>query len=569
MRVHGLAGAFALAFALGLGPLGAARAATVSVDLVNAAGTALTGDSRNHWFNGARCACNQDANFRVTVTAVTDADQQIELCLEGKDCAALATIADPRSPDLATGRLVQVPVRVMMGSDCPENEGNSTIVAIIHESSGDPTNSTFTFRVDGSPPPAPTIAAAHGGDHAVDVDLEIPDGGVASSTSRYQVLCALAGTRTPIYAQPALPAFATAATTCPPALSGAPPDDLDPAFVCAPAADATGSSIQVDLSGSGLHNGQALDVRVVAIDASGNARASEVAENVVLAGPSGFGDVYHDAGGSARSGCQSVPGKGGAAAILVTSVLLARARRRRGAVLVGLVLLAFATPARADDIVEEQASAPKALDWTVQITVGAYRPDIDGEFASGPGPYERVFGGARPFFRASLGRSVPVAGGALGIDLGIGFMTAGADACLVNAESARPDCRMRSSTVSTRLSLVPASLSVVYRFSALADRLGVPLVPRVSAGLDATRWWESGGDVTDSGVTLGWHVAAGIGLRLDWLDPTAAHALLADFGLGHTELVFEYSRLVETGFGAAHNLGLSDGIIAGGFAFSF
>ncbi len=84
----------------------------------------------------------------------------------------------------------------------------------------------------------------------------------------------------------------------------------------------------------------------------------------------------------------------------------------------------------------------------------------------------------------------------------------------------------------SELKVVPFSLSAVYRFDYFLQTRDIPLVPFGKVGLDWAYWQitDGNGNIADDdsgghgrGGTLGWHVAGGLALVLDLLDPDAAH----------------------------------------------
>jgi hypothetical protein len=69
------------------------------------------------------------------------------------------------------------------------------------------------------------------------------------------------------------------------------------------------------------------------------------------------------------------------------------------------------------------------------------------------------------------------------------------------------------------LRLIPFSPSLIYRATTLPGLSRVPLIPYGKLGLDATYWTASNtGSSSRSGLSVGWHAAAGIMLGLSWLE---------------------------------------------------
>jgi len=169
--------------------------------------------------------------------------------------------------------------------------------------------------------------------------------------------------------------------------------------------------------------------------------------------------------------------------------------------------------------------------------------------------------------------------GLLGASFGIGYwhVSAPTRSC-VNAANNAVECNPQTVLNSqpgndtTTLSMVPLSLGVVYRFDLAKRAWRIPFVPYAKAGVDYWLWWNSkagntshGANGSGKGGTIGYHAAAGIGLNLDWIDPTAA-------GLGRRSdftgvyLFGEYSVNVANGFGQANRLDASANMVWAGLA---
>ena len=57
---------------------------------------------------------------------------------------------------------------------------------------------------------------------------------------------------------------------------------------------------------------------------------------------------------------------------------------------------------------------------------------------------------------------------------------------------------------------------------------------------------------------MGWHVAGGLALVLDFLDPDAAHDFDQDLGVNHTAITFEFFHSDISGLGESNRLHVGD-----------
>jgi hypothetical protein len=252
------------------------------------------------------------------------------------------------------------------------------------------------------------------------------------------------------------------------------------------------------------------------------------------------------------------------------------ARRTSAVVSLGLGLglaLAWTGSARAQsDILEREPTeelpgqrfrSPQR--FAVEVKFGPYRPDVDSEFPqSGPNmrtPYKDYYGNGRHLFSAlELDYQILHLFGSLGIGAGVGYFSVTGTAPVGNG-SGLPSGDTSGFTV------VPVSLSAVYRFDHFLETRNVPLVPFGKLGLDWAYWQitDGNGEIahdamgnTGRGGTLGWHASAGLALVLDWLDPEAARDFDADIGVNHTALAFEYTHADISGLGRSGRLHVGD-----------
>ena len=255
------------------------------------------------------------------------------------------------------------------------------------------------------------------------------------------------------------------------------------------------------------------------------------------------------------------------------------AEKRRAAVSRGIgvscaliAIGAFPSSAAAQVISSQNDRYKSPQHFALELRFGPYKPDIDSEF-SGPDPahpYQDFFGSGRKLmsqieFDYQIIRHV----GSAGVGLGIGYFN----------ESGRnltvPDGTVSADT--STLTLIPFSLSAVYRFDWGLEYLKIPLVPYGKLGLDYVMWSiaNGNGDVPEAaggighGGTWGWHAAVGLSFVLDFLDPVAAHQFDVESGVNHTHLFVELGHWDVSGLGAANKLHVGDTTWVGGLLFEF
>ena len=216
----------------------------------------------------------------------------------------------------------------------------------------------------------------------------------------------------------------------------------------------------------------------------------------------------------------------------------------------------------------------------MELRMGPYRPDIDSEFQSRPAaerPHQLYFGNKRRLLsQVELDYQLWNGFGSLGIGAQIGYFRETAKAFVDPGDGVTPSVR---SGDTTRLMLVPTSLSLVYRFDVAAVRLGIPLVPYAKAGLDWVYWsvTNGNGDVTvdkgssgkGRGDATGFHGAVGLSLLLDVFDPGASQEFDSETGVNHTYLFFELAHYEINGLGSKAQPRLGDTTWSTGFMFEF
>lgn len=229
-------------------------------------------------------------------------------------------------------------------------------------------------------------------------------------------------------------------------------------------------------------------------------------------------------------------------------------------------------------------ASPQNFAW--ELKLGPYSPNLDSEFAgkeNSATPFADLFGGGSALlWQTELDVQLWRGFGSIAIGGSVGYYSKAAAACRQGdtTDGAAVSCEGNANRVAgdrTRLTLLPLAALLIYRFDVLADRLNIPLVPYFKGGLNYTLWWirDGGGAVATAtaadgtqrrgrGGTLGWQVAGGLALRLDALEPGAARALDADYGINHSYVFGEVVHVVSEQLPE-----LGDTTFAAGLAFEF
>ena len=233
------------------------------------------------------------------------------------------------------------------------------------------------------------------------------------------------------------------------------------------------------------------------------------------------------------------------------------------------VLVAAPRASRAQDFAQEASivegetynryKSPQR--FAFELTFGPYIPDIDSEFNGARTPYKDYFGsGSNLLTRVEFDYQFWHRYGSLAAGLGAGYFSVTGTAPVANGTGL-------PSGDQSQLKIIPISLSLVYRFDYFLQERGFPLVPFGKIGLDWAYWQitDGNGNIAEAdssgrgrGGTLGWHVAGGLALTLDFLDPDAAHDFDQDMGVNHTALTFEFFHSDISGLGEANRLHVGD-----------
>ena len=450
---------------------------------------------------------------------------------------------------------------------------------------------SLTLDVGAARPPAPSAVTVAGADDGLLVTWQAPAD--VSRLIGFQVLCS------PAVATPPAPSFdvcaqaAAGGTASVDAGAGAAAlNTLASSAVCSALVGASETSARI----GGLTNGQSYQVAVVSIGSDGTPSAASAGASGQPAPTIGFGELYRDSGGQGLGGCAigGEAARGGAplaAGFALAAAAWGRKRRKRrpgwrwcrqrgprgrarARAHIGCVSIALAAAAlvqgrvaRAgvfdldadDEIDRPPPAAPmpgSSRRWNVELRFGPYRPAVDSAFAdqgNNDRPYATVFGsGRRLMSQLELDRHLSHSGGTWALGLSGGYFHA-------TGAALEGDLTTRTGDQSG-LRIIPFAVSAIYRADWLQERWQVPFVPFAKAGFDCALWStsETSAAVTYRGRTLGWHVAAGLAMTLDFIDADAARAMDRESGVNHTAVFVEFTRITLNGFGAGDELRLGD-----------
>lgn len=600
MHAKYLLGSGALAIALAASATG--RAQTVaSVPLastdftftlwrVNTDGTntALDSDTLATFFTAARCACPSSMLASLTLTSggvtklgSSTLDAQLML---GSDCdnvdSATACTSLGSTLTLSSSKSTtqqSLSSADVFGGACTGAASSTRVWAIVRVDGtrlDSQPSAAITLRSAG--PVTPTAVVAQTADSGLLVSWSTT--GDATTLQGHQVFCSPGPTTA------ATAAFETCAAL-PAAASDNPFAGYSAAFICSDLVAVGTNSARV----KGLQNGTPYQLAVVAVGVDGTPSAPSAVATATPGPTNGFDDLYFKNGGTAATGC-AVSGSprpsGGALAttalLLLCLALRPRRARRRALPAVALAICldaaathaALAEPGGGDRVTSglvldssepPPQSGPSPRGWNLELRFGPYRPNVDSEFAargSDARPYMQLFSSARHLlFQVEVDRHLSHRYGTWAIGANAGYMRASAAALAEDLTTRTGD--------ETSLTLLPLSLSLVYRADFLRPNEGVGLIPYAKAGLDCTFWRiaDTARSGTTDGKTLGWHGALGVSLDLASFDPDAARVMDRESGVNQTAIFLEVARYALDGFGSSSVLHVGDTTWMGGLMF--
>lgn len=249
---------------------------------------------------------------------------------------------------------------------------------------------------------------------------------------------------------------------------------------------------------------------------------------------------------------------------------------------------------------DEVAVGPAIPHWNVELKIGPYLPDIDGEdfdlMANEGTPFDETFRGkGLLLFGIELQRFFLFPEGQLGAYASAGIMGRSTNAFQIDSsgEVVRDanGNAVRAPGNKTRFRMIPMSVGAVYRFTGLDERLRIPLVPYGKAGLSYYLWWirePNGGfaraqkdpDCMPSdtvscpttrglGASIGVQASVGLSVRAERIDTAAAANLRNEMGIEHAGFFVELLYANVDHFGADDRLSVGDLTWLAGLNFEF
>lgn len=304
-------------------------------------------------------------------------------------------------------------------------------------------------------------------------------------------------------------------------------------------------------------------VSVVAEDLAGNLSTLSGVVQATVVETNDFWEQYRRAGGAERGGCATTTADPSAWLLLIAVGLFGARRRRLAAALLVSTVVSVAPLA---------AGAESPTWGAFEIKFGGYYPAIDDEFG-GSGPFESTFGGKNLLLgELEIDGWLWQGFGKVGVAGHIGYTHVKGGA-VPSAETTGDELAIEDTTGFT---IIPMRISAVYRFDWLAQNTRIPVSASIKVGPDFYRWRITNaaketatfdGD-GGSGWKRGWHLAAGLQLLLDFIDPSAAAAFDLSWGINNSYFFVEFMKTRVDNFGG-EGFDLSDDIWMFGLSFEF
>ena len=330
----------------------------------------------------------------------------------------------------------------------------------------------------------------------------------------------------------------------------------------------TGTSYQI----TGLTNGTKYWVSVTAIDGHGNESGGSTPQTGLPVITYDLWTKYQEDGGQEQGGfspCNAQPrGNAGPLALLgmlgALVLLLARRRVRVSQLLLALLVIApLSVPSTA------RAESPQTM--SAELRVGSYKPGIDNAFPSNT-PYASVMKDGSLGYALNLDWRIWHEFGELGAGFGLGRWSHDGVALLGDGSA---------SNDTTTMTVIPLTLSAVYRFDIFAKRYDFPVIPYARVGGVYAIWWmldgvgnvssytnkTTGKSVRALGGTGGLEGSLGLRVLLDVFEPASARSFDIEMGVNHSYVFVEAQKLWLNDFGSSKSINLSDTVIAFGLAF--
>lgn len=177
---------------------------------------------------------------------------------------------------------------------------------------------------------------------------------------------------------------------------------------------------------------------------------------------------------------------------------------------------------------DEPIFVPSPEHFTLELRVGAYRPDLGAAFASSFG------GDLGPLLAVELAyHLVPIPY--------VGPIVLGARVGWIEWNGAARTAEGSGNVGGTGMSLVPISALAGLRIDGIARHLSFPLVLTPKLGLDFGYFQTGTGGFTQAeGWSVGLLWGAQLALELDFLEPRSARQLDEEWGINHSMIFFEF-----------------------------
>lgn len=219
----------------------------------------------------------------------------------------------------------------------------------------------------------------------------------------------------------------------------------------------------------------------------------------------------------------------------------------------------------------QQHPYQSAQNFALELRFSPYYPAVDDEPGLQGEPFKQSFGDKARFY---IGLEfdwqtfrIPYLG-TIGPGLSVGRVSMSRPATTTSGRKSGDDYG---------LTIYPIYLAAVLRVDTFWRGAGFPLVPYGKIG-GAVGFWDasnSGGTarssdgIKGSGITLGTHFAAGIGIPLDFIDRGASRNMDAAAGINNTYVYAEYYWLNLNGLAQDRALYVGTNTWAAGLAFEF
>ncbi|MFB6262094.1 MAG: MXAN_2562 family outer membrane beta-barrel protein [Bradymonadaceae bacterium] len=227
--------------------------------------------------------------------------------------------------------------------------------------------------------------------------------------------------------------------------------------------------------------------------------------------------------------------------------------------------------------------AESPVQGNVEVQGGPYYPNIDAEFSGDTKPFRENFGGKdSPLLDVTAEYYLWTRHGKLGVGGGFGYVKFKGTNTIEDKQSSSGSSSDSSGDElkikeKQNFAIFPFRVLVSYRWDYLDEQFGVPLAPKIEAGLDYAVWRvkdDSGSIPTVDGAkarngVFGWHASAMLEFNLDIVAPQTASRFDVGWGVNDTYLFGGYAIRRLNDFGTGSGFDLSNRSWKVGLAFEF